>query len=78
MAIGERSSRLSPVTWPALVPGGWLFPASITKQGGPFIPGNGVTDCAWLVAPVGLVDPRARRTTPRAIPKTSAASTPAA
>ena len=56
LAVGERSSRLSPATWPALVPGGWLFPAAITNQGGPFIPGNGVTDCAWLVAPVGLVD----------------------
>ncbi len=25
MAVGERSSQLSAVTWPALVPGGWLF-----------------------------------------------------
>lgn len=57
MAIGERSSQLSPATWPALVPGGWLFPTAIYSAGGPFIPGNGVTDCSWLVAPVGLVDP---------------------
>ncbi len=57
MAVGERSSQLSPVTWPALVPGGWLFPTAISDAGGPFIPGNGVTDCAWLVAPVGLLDP---------------------
>jgi prepilin-type N-terminal cleavage/methylation domain-containing protein/prepilin-type processing-associated H-X9-DG protein len=56
MAIGERSSQLSPATWPALVPGGWLFPSAIYNQGGPFIPSNGVPDCAWLVAPVGLVD----------------------
>jgi prepilin-type processing-associated H-X9-DG protein len=57
MAVGERSCQLSPVTWPALVPGGWLFPTSIYNAGGPFIPSNGVTDCAWLVAPVGLADP---------------------
>ena len=57
MMVGERSYQLSPATWPALVPGGWLYPTSLYNAGGPFIPSNGVPDPSWLVAPVGLVDP---------------------
>jgi prepilin-type processing-associated H-X9-DG protein/prepilin-type N-terminal cleavage/methylation domain-containing protein len=56
MAIGERSSRTGYTTWPARVPGGYLFPTSLELAGGPFGPTLGVPSCSMVLAPVGLVD----------------------
>jgi prepilin-type processing-associated H-X9-DG protein len=56
LAVGERGSNLAYSTWPARVPGGYLFPTSVVQAGGPFNTTTGVPSCAFVLAPVGLVD----------------------
>jgi prepilin-type processing-associated H-X9-DG protein/prepilin-type N-terminal cleavage/methylation domain-containing protein len=56
LAVGERAHTLSVASWMTMVPGGWLFPATLFNAGGPFQPANGVPACGYILAPVGLVD----------------------
>lgn len=56
LAVGERHNDRGFTTWPARVPGGWLFPTWLERQGGPFSPAQGVPGCSLVLAPVGLVD----------------------
>ena len=56
MAVGERSSNLAYATWPARVPGGWLYQTSVMNNGGPYVPTQGAATGAQVLAPVGLVD----------------------
>jgi len=56
LAVGERRSDVGYATWPARVPGGWLFPTALDRQGGPFTPAQGVPSCSLVLAPVGLAD----------------------
>jgi prepilin-type processing-associated H-X9-DG protein len=56
-AVGERRSDQAYSTWPARVPGGYLFPTALMNAGGPFGPTLGVPSCSMVLAPVGILDP---------------------